>query len=457
MSHEDLSNYMSGRYYISPSTLYSIATLSPNKEAYEVPVEGDWVIIAVIVHREDVRVSNPSSRNDDDGPEHAPPKASKFIKFRLVDFGTPTADKSGATRGDAMLNMLFFEASSVSEIKEEESKSRGKKVYKGGSGGAFEASAKYREGAVIAVLNPVVLRPFQVGHSRLILYALSKLIIFRAPKAHPILPGTFSRLNLVVLTVFKLLDNRKILVCVQLPNEMVHHAEVGTTGVPRTFVNTIFKPLSRVVEQQDLSSPLRMFLGRTSYLDFSSTSRTSGMQTSAAPFRKGANKSTFDPIQKHGLLPASGSQLAPRDAGATYIVGGYVLDTTTKHDPSDRYVHEHMGREKEARRKRQIEGKRADKRLLEHLMGQETALTTGAQALRMAQEQLVAGKNKTGEKGEGVVKEKTKKSAFSASTVQRIGFDPTLKGGVEKKPRQEAQRKVSIYSSHECEFRPTNR
>jgi minichromosome maintenance protein 10 len=160
MSHEDLSSYMDGRYYVSPSTLYSIATLSPSKEEYEVPVEGDWVTIAVIAHREDVRLSNPPPRNDEDGPH----KASKYIKFRLVDFGTSAVDQTGPTRGDAMLNMLLFEASSVSEIKEDDSTSRGRKVYKGGSGGAFEASAKYREGAVIAVVSPVVLRPFKVGY-----------------------------------------------------------------------------------------------------------------------------------------------------------------------------------------------------------------------------------------------------------------------------------------------------
>ena len=115
-----------------------------------------------------------------------------------------------------------------------------------------------------------------------------------------------------------------------------------------------------------------------------------------------------------------------------------------------------MGREKEERRKRQIEGKQTDKRLLEHLMGHETTLTTGAQALRMAQEQLVAGKNKSGESEERAMKEKPKKSAFSASALQRIGFDPTLKGGAEKKPKQqEAQRKVSILGLHGCEFRLT--
>ena len=128
-------------------------------------MEGDWVTVAVIAHREDVRLSNPSSRNDEDSPQHGPLKASKYIKLRLVDFGTPTADSAGATRGDAMLNMLLFEASSVHEIKEDNSKSRGKKTYKGGSGGAFEASAKYREGAVISVLNPIVLRPFKVSYS----------------------------------------------------------------------------------------------------------------------------------------------------------------------------------------------------------------------------------------------------------------------------------------------------
>jgi hypothetical protein len=89
-------------------------------------------------------------------------------------------------------------------------------------------------------------------------------------------------------------------------------------------------------------------------------------------------------------------------------------------------------------------------------MGQETCRTAGAQALTMAQEQLVTGKNETGGIEERVVKEKTRKSAFSANALQRIGFDPTLKGGVEKKPKQEAQRKVSMSGLHRCEHRLTN-
>ena len=120
------------------------------------------------------------------------------------------------------------------------------------------------------------------------------------------------------------------------------------------------------------------------------------------------------------------SQLAPPDAGATYIIGGYVLDTTTKYDPSDRYTPEHMGREKEERRKRQTEGNQADKRLLDHLIGQETQLTTGAQALKMARKQLVDRKNKTGAIEDSMVKEKTRRSVFSASALQRIGYDRNL-------------------------------
>jgi hypothetical protein len=81
-----------------------------------------------------------------------------------------------------------------------------------------------------------------------------------------------------------------------------------------------------------------------------------------------------------------------------------------------------MGREKEERRKRQIEEKQADKHLLEHFMGQETSLTIGAKALRMAQEQLVAGKNKTGEREESSMKEKTKKVRFFCKRTSKDWF-----------------------------------
>jgi minichromosome maintenance protein 10 len=39
------------------------------------------------------------------------------------------------------------------------------KIYKGGSRGAFETMAKLREGSVIALLNPRVLKPLQVSVS----------------------------------------------------------------------------------------------------------------------------------------------------------------------------------------------------------------------------------------------------------------------------------------------------
>ena len=169
--------------------LYSIARLTKNRQGYEVPVAGDWVTIAVIVERGQISVSRGSNtgrdndeecgsgKSQDDGERKVPkdsaaPKsqddgmrksAKKYLTLRLVDFGRrgqdPATGKS-VIKGDALLNMILFEANTVSKIKDTEGLDR--RVYRGGSGGAFEASSKFREGAVIAVLNPRILKPFQV-------------------------------------------------------------------------------------------------------------------------------------------------------------------------------------------------------------------------------------------------------------------------------------------------------
>ena len=66
----------------------------------------------------------------------------------------------GAARGDAALSLLLFEAENTDTITNEDG--RTEKTYRGGSRGAFEKVASYREGSVIALLNPRILRPFQV-------------------------------------------------------------------------------------------------------------------------------------------------------------------------------------------------------------------------------------------------------------------------------------------------------
>ena len=201
LPHEDLQAYMSGRYYISPSKLYSVVRAQPSSaaggargQAYDVPVVGDWVTIAVVSGRSPVRISRapvavgPGEARDADDPDPTPtssiarnPKSAgrkdpepppvggrKYVNMTLVDFGaggsssSSNNNKKGTSRGDAVLSLLLFESDTYDTV------SRGdgllpEKIYKGGSRGAFESMAKLREGSVIALLNPRVLKPLQVS------------------------------------------------------------------------------------------------------------------------------------------------------------------------------------------------------------------------------------------------------------------------------------------------------
>jgi minichromosome maintenance protein 10 len=198
LPYEDLQAYMTGRYYISPSKLYSVVRAQPSGatgaqgQAYDVPVVGDWVTIAVVAGRSPVRVSRapvavgPGEARDADDPDPMPtsvtrnPKSAgrkdpepprvggrKYVNMTLIDFGEGggggnSGSKKGAPRGDAVLSLLLFESDTHDTV------SRGdgllpEKIYKGGSRGAFESMAKLREGSVVALLNPRVLKPLQVS------------------------------------------------------------------------------------------------------------------------------------------------------------------------------------------------------------------------------------------------------------------------------------------------------
>jgi minichromosome maintenance protein 10 len=195
LPYEDLQAYMTGRYYISPSKLYSVVRAQPGGaagargQAYDVPVVGDWVTIAVVAGRSPVRISRapvavgPGEARDADDPDPTStssasrnPKSArrkdpelplavggrKYVNMTLIDFGTGSSSKKGTSRGDAVLSLLLFESDTYDTV------SRGdgllpEKIYKGGSRGAFETMAKLREGSVIALLNPRVLKPLQVS------------------------------------------------------------------------------------------------------------------------------------------------------------------------------------------------------------------------------------------------------------------------------------------------------
>ncbi|KAG6842930.1 hypothetical protein H0H93_002815, partial [Arthromyces matolae] len=156
--------------------------LLPDKLSYDVPVPGDWITIAVVAERGPVMFSkgpatiitangdeDKKGKRKDKGKaqaETAKPSGKKYVRLKLIDFGSRSRSASSATggkaviRGDAFLSLLLFEADSFDLISED-GFSKPRKMYKGGSRGAFESMSKLKEGDVIALLNPRILKPYQ--------------------------------------------------------------------------------------------------------------------------------------------------------------------------------------------------------------------------------------------------------------------------------------------------------
>lgn len=95
------------------------------------------------------------------------PTGKKYVNLKLIDFGSRSRSSSSATggkaiiRGDAFLSLLLFESDSF-DLVSGDGDSQVRKIYKGGSRGAFESMSKLKEGDVIAFLNPRILKPYQV-------------------------------------------------------------------------------------------------------------------------------------------------------------------------------------------------------------------------------------------------------------------------------------------------------
>ena len=201
LSHASLQDHLSGRYFLPPSLLYSIVRLQASKQAYEVPVEGDWVTIAVVAERGDVKITsgpgssvhgNGQSNEDDDEFEAGTGKTDsrkrkkkdskedenshkggkKYVHLKLVDLGhrsrssvSSSDSPRGSLRGDAQLSLLLFESDYFDKLIDKNGKAeKVQKLWRGGSGGAFEECfPRLREGTVVALLNPKVLKPFTVS------------------------------------------------------------------------------------------------------------------------------------------------------------------------------------------------------------------------------------------------------------------------------------------------------
>lgn len=108
---------------------------------------------------------DPRKRFDKHGPKgQTKPHGKKYVNMKLIDFGArsrPSASGGKATiRGDAFLTLLLFESDGFDKLTGEDGSV--KKIYQGGSKGAFEVMSRLKEGDVVALLNPKILKPLQV-------------------------------------------------------------------------------------------------------------------------------------------------------------------------------------------------------------------------------------------------------------------------------------------------------
>ncbi|KAJ7788547.1 hypothetical protein B0H14DRAFT_2398305 [Mycena olivaceomarginata] len=412
--HEDIQDHLRGQYYLSPSWLYSAVRLLLDKQGYDVPTAGDWITIAVVAERGPYKYSKPPveitpDEDDRKGKAKAPPKPSgkKFINIKLVDFGAPARSASSATggkaviRGDAMLSLLLFESDGFETVPQEEGQP--KKVYRGGSRGAFEQMCDLKEGDVVALLNPRILKPFQQRSN---------------DTPHPttnILAITPESASLILV-----IGHAKDLgLCVVVKRD----GKVCKSWCDTRVSDVCEWHLQHAVEQR-----------RASRLEF--TAGTSGMSMTA-----GKRKADYDPRRKWGLKPLEES------SGATYLVSGHIIHAG-RVDPRDSlFVSENIGREGQAKAARKLAA-REDAQILKALQGRDAE---GMKAVMMAREVGLAAKEKEKLRSSMKGKQKQKsnagetsatatpdasapkampvKSTFSAQALKHLGFDPTIKPG----------------------------
>ncbi|SCV73228.1 BQ2448_7153 [Microbotryum intermedium] len=147
--HEHLQHHFSDRYHLSPSLLYSCARHQKNSDEVDVELDADFIVVGVLAWKGPVKVTNPNANEGS--------KERKNLRFTLVDLSTPEASSSG----HGLLSVILFEADSVDNRIEADGCQV--PVYKGGSGGAYEKFWKESVGAVVAILNPRILKPREVS------------------------------------------------------------------------------------------------------------------------------------------------------------------------------------------------------------------------------------------------------------------------------------------------------
>ncbi|WVQ75339.1 hypothetical protein IAR50_004957 [Cryptococcus sp. DSM 104548] len=467
--HEEVQEFLTGRYYLPPSKLYSVARLTRDGTSYDIPVDDEWLTIAVVAQRGPIRVSGTKvkrekgsddekdeddesggeieeSEDDEDDGEQAgdfkpfigtdgkawKPKPKKRAKKSKEDGEDDWKKKreprkyinltlcamprrkygSTTSTGDVLLQMLLFEADHV--VTMENGEGGIYKSYRGGSGGAYEKWCNIAEGSVIAILNPRVWRNLRGGSN----------------KPHPM----ESPLGLNPFTDDSIMH-------IGYSRDLGHCSAVQRDGNRcRTWVDT---RLNSVCEYHLHAAVKRgkggrgEFTASTSEFKLTSTKNKVGN----AP-RKG----------KTGLLPAHGRIATPRGredggGGATYVVGGGVIHTGGA--LGDENVTEKLGRGRAGRLRRKEEQKQAE-RDLEKLFEREKAIggggTTGGQYLNVIKRYDGKMKEKD-DKDEKKEEEEEKKRVFSAEAIKRIGFDPSARVG--QLTKEEDQQRIQSITTLE--------
>ncbi|KAI9463471.1 hypothetical protein HD554DRAFT_1315864 [Boletus coccyginus] len=450
LSHEDLEEYLRGRYYLSPSRLYSCIQVLPNKSGYDVPVEGDWVTIAVVAERgpvkhtrapvditpgDDGRASgdetgkskagrNSSAHNkfDKNGPKgQGKPHGKKYVSMKLIDFGarsrSSASEGKAAIRGDAFLTLLLFESDGFDKMTAENGTV--KKIYQGGSKGAFEAMSKLKEGDVVALLNPKVLKPHQRND--------------KTP--HPVN-------NILAVTP----ESATSMAIIGRARDLGMCKVSKRDGKP--CGSWTDKRVSDVCEWHLTNAVQRQRAGRAEF-----TAGTSGMTTSTT--RKHKHKPEYEPSRQWGLQPE------PAAGSSVYIVSGHVIGGAA----GDVFAAEKLGRDAQEKAKRRL-GKDADKELKTLLDRDKEGMRAVTKAREVAAKMLKAsegggkGKGKKADKGKGKAVEADEseseeptlasasaKPAYSASVIKHLGFDPAAKVGRKRAEDLTIQKKVEALAA----------
>ena len=169
-------------------------------------------------------------------------------------------------------------------------------------------------------------------------------------------------------------------------------------------------------------------------------------------------KSTYDPKRKWGLTPENGPKFVGDGGGATYVVGGHVVN-----DSRTLYVSESMGREAQARAQRAGAKQDSALKLLmsrdkEGMRAVEKAREYGEKMkmkkLASSEEKRDRPKARTRENTESGEEEKPtpRKSAYTADVIKKLGFDPALRPG-QKRVNQKSDIHSQVCSLSFCPMR----